>query len=71
MLTILIIGFLLFFLIAFIIAIPIAAIKAAKTEKQKCPNCENEIRFPKSYGKCPKCRSKIYRHGDGTLRLRT
>lgn len=71
MLVALIFGFVIFFFICFIIAIPIAAIKAAKTKKQKCPQCENEIRFTMNHGKCPKCRAKIYKHGDGTLRLRT
>lgn len=70
MLILLIIGFILFFLILFIFSIPIAIIKAKKTGKQKCPKCENEVIFIKDYGKCPKCRAKIFKHADGTLRLR-
>ena len=56
--------------VIFIAALPVALFKHATTKKQPCPKCENMIRFIANYGKCPKCRAKIYRHGDGTLRLR-
>lgn len=70
MLTAFIIGLLSIFFISFIIASPIAFVKIMRTKKQKCPNCENEIRFAVNHGKCPKCRAKIFKHADGTLHLR-
>lgn len=57
--------------IGFIAAIPIALVKVARAKKYNCPNCENEFRFAANYGKCPYCRVKLYKHGDGTLHVRT
>lgn len=71
MLGILIIGFLIMVFLMFLVAIPVAIVKGARTKKQPCPYCKNEIRFISNYGKCPKCRTKIYKHGDGTLQIRT
>lgn len=70
MLTLLISMFIGFVILVFIIAFPIGLIKVAKAKKYNCPYCENEIRFATDHGKCPKCKTKIYKHGDGTLRVK-
>lgn len=66
---ILIIGIPIFFFLAVFVMIPVAAIKQAKIPKSKCPNCENEVKFYKSPMKCPMCKTKVYKHGDGTYRV--
>ncbi len=71
MITLMILVFLCIIGIVFLIAFPVAFYKVMTSKKSKCPQCENEIRFAANYGKCPKCRTKIYKHGDGSLRVRT
>lgn len=59
------------FVLVGIIAIPVGIYKVFNAKTYICPGCENAIRFAANYGKCPKCRTKIFKHGDGTLHVRT
>lgn len=58
------------FLVLVVAMIPFAAIKQAKIPKAKCPHCENEVKFYKSPMKCPMCKTKVYKHGDGTYKIK-
>lgn len=69
MITTLFILFLVFFFVALIVCIPFAAIKLAKTKKIQCPKCENHVKIMSSPGKCPMCKVKLYKHGDGTFKV--
>lgn len=57
------------FIISCIIIFPIALIKVARTKKINCPKCENSVRLIGSPVKCPKCKTKLFKHADGNYRV--
>ena len=57
--------------IGFIILLPIAAIKNSKIKPTNCPSCGREVKLVNDNQKCPKCRTKLFKHGDGEYRIRT
>lgn len=61
------IGIFIFMLIAF----PVAFAQHAKATPFVCPACGREIKLVANTAKCPKCKTKLFKHADGTYRLRT
>lgn len=69
MLSILFIILILFLVVVFILAIPVAIYKSATTKKSNCPKCENAVKLIGTPVKCPMCKTKLYKHGDGTYKI--
>ena len=65
------VGIVVIFFAVVVALFPFAAYKKAKTQLTKCPNCDNDVKFYKTVMKCPKCKTKILRHDDGTYHIQT
>lgn len=65
MITIIIIGFLLFAGLAFALTIPVLFFKKPTT----CPKCGHKFKAVTKRLKCINCRTKLYRHTDGEYKV--
>lgn len=70
MITIILISIILFLGLIFVAAIPFALYKQATTKKSPCPKCENMVKLIGSPVKCPMCKTKLFKHGDGTYKIK-
>lgn len=70
MLTVVLILIIIFFALIFVAAIPFALFKQATTKKTPCPKCENMVKLIGSPVKCPVCKTKLFRHGNGTYMIK-
>jgi len=58
------------FLIAFVLMIPYAFIKVARSKPQECTTCGRKIKMVTNIVKCPFCKTKYFKHADGTYRIK-
>lgn len=58
------------FVIAFILMIPFAFIKVARSKSQECATCGRKLKMVTNSVKCPFCKTKYFKHADGTYRIK-
>lgn len=66
MLTIIIV----LFVIAFVLIIPFAFIKVALSKSKECTTCGRKIKMVTNIVKCPFCKTKYFKHADGTYLIK-
>lgn len=57
--------------IVMLIIFLIAAVKNARIKPTICPACEREVKLVIDNQKCPKCRTKLFKHSNGEYQIRT
>lgn len=70
MITFIIMALIGLFFLFVILAIPLAIIQNVRTPKTNCPYCENQVKLVTKTQKCPSCKTKLYKHGDGTYKIK-
>ncbi|WP_337983450.1 MULTISPECIES: hypothetical protein [Lysinibacillus] len=58
------------FAIAFVLILPFAFIKVALSKSQECTTCGRKIKMVTNIVKCPFCKTKYFKHADGTYRIK-
>ncbi|MCT6924103.1 hypothetical protein [Metasolibacillus sp.] len=57
------------FIVAFVLMIPYAFIKVARTKSTECMTCGRKMKMVTDRVKCPFCKTKYFKHADGTYRI--
>ncbi|KGR88878.1 hypothetical protein CD31_02585 [Lysinibacillus boronitolerans JCM 21713 = 10a = NBRC 103108] len=57
-------------IIMFILILPITFVQVIKTRPSECLKCERKFRMIGNTIKCPYCKTKYFKHADGTYRIK-